>query len=162
MELFARTDHTKQPTSILYLVLLVFLIDGSDIKLFTLKPFFLLTMPFFYLGIIPFDFNPNKAPSNTSQYVWCACFCKSYDTPCAISIWDFYLSWLHPCTPSADNIYISDDAFPDLRFLDLLHLCGHYICNCMAFDVIVHTLITLTVVDAVLYLHTFTCAYSIE
>lgn len=161
MQLFARTDHTKQTASILYLVLLVFLVYRSDIKLFTLKPFFLLTMPFFYFCLIPFDFDPNKATANTSQYVWCACFCKPYDTPCAIGIWDFYLSWLHSCTPSADDIDIPDDAFSDLGFFDCFHLC-QYICNSMTFYVVVYTLVTLTIIDCVLYLHTLTDAYSIE
>lgn len=161
MELLAWTYYTKQTASILYFILLVFLIDGSDIKFFTLKSFFLFTMPFFYFGFIPFYFDPDKATTNTSQYVWCACFCKPDDTPCAVWIWYFDLSWLYSCAPSADNIYISDDAFSDFGFFYHFHLC-QYICNSMSFDVVVYTLIALAIVDCILYLHTFTEAYSIE
>lgn len=76
-------------------------------------------MSFPDFGFIFFYFDANKPTAYASKYVWCACFCKSYDTPCAIVIWYFHLAWLYSGTSSTDNIYISDDRLSDLRFFDI-------------------------------------------
>lgn len=119
MQLFAWAYHTKQSSCILDLVLLVFLVYRSDVELFTLKSFLLLSMSFLDFGFVFFYLDANKPTGYASKYVWCASLCKSYDTPCAILVWDFHLAWLHSSTSSADNIYISDDRLSDLRFFDV-------------------------------------------